>query len=485
MIAAVPLANALAIQVVHGSLLNQEATIDISMYSPESNDWLISGFNLLVTYDQASLSFTGAVEGDFFRDCDWEYFTYREGYQGNCQGCPSGVVRLVASADDPLTIDGPDCYRHTTVPGEAQQLVHMHFLVDHDSAYACDFLPVSFFWSDCEDNHVSSVHGDTTNVVRHVFDYTGESVVDSYTLRDGKAAVPGPDGVPDECEREFTESTPIRSIDFYNGGFRTACPEPPDFLGDIDKNNEPNEIGDVLIFANYFVSGLSAFTFHIQESVVASDINRDGIPLSVADLVLLIQIVIGEGSPWITLEPTYAEYSFRNGTLNVNTELGGAYLVFDGEVEISVLADGADYLLKYREGNTHVLLYLPLGFTPTSGFAGDLVHASGNLLSYEFATFEGQPIIANLVPGPFTVYHTDPDPSDDTKIICFDISEATHCTVVIRNRYWQRVATLLDSTLESGYHCVDWDASGFLNGTYYYIVTAGEQSRTGSMELEK
>ncbi len=386
-------AGAVAIQVVHGSLLGQEATIDISMYSPESIDWAVSGFFLRISYEQNALSFFGAVEGDFFRECDWEYFTYREGYLNTCEDCPTGTVLLVALADDPVTLRGPDCFKRDTAPGEAQQLVRMHFLIANDSAYACEFLPVSFFWADCEDNNVSSVHGDTINVVRRVYDYTGESAPAPYSLRSNLSEIPGPDGPPNECAEVFVDSEPIRSFDFYNGGIRTECPPPPDFLGDINKNNEPNEVADVLMFASYFAQGYSAFNPHIQESIDVSDINRDGIKLTAADLVLLIQIVVGEGSPWITLEPTFSEYSFRHGVVSVAEELGAAHLVFEGEANITQLATDATMLTGSPDGNTHVLLHLPLSPAPTAGFSGNLVQSDANLLSVEFATFEGQAII--------------------------------------------------------------------------------------------
>ena len=53
---------------------------------------------------------TGAVPGQLFGICDWEYFTFRFGAQGNCDGgCPSGILRLVALAETNNGADHPEC----------------------------------------------------------------------------------------------------------------------------------------------------------------------------------------------------------------------------------------------------------------------------------------------------------------------------------------------------------------------------------------
>ena len=382
-------AGAVAIQVVHGSLLGQEAIVDLSMWTPQSFDWQVSGFDLSVAYEQDQLTLLGAVEGDFLIDNNWEYFTYREGYQSSCDGCPSGILRLLGYTDSPFSVS-----RLGRSPEDAgDKLARIHFLVANDPAIACTLLPVSFFWADCDDNQLESSDSDTVHVARRIYDYTGESAPAPYSLRSNLSEIPGPDGPPNECAEAFVDSEPIRSFDFYNGGIRTECPPPPDFLGDINKNNEPNEVADVLMFASYFAQGYSAFNPHIQESIDVSDINRDGIKLTAADLVLLIQIVVGEGSPWITLEPTFSEYSFRHGVVSVAEELGAAHLVFEGEANITQLATDATMLTGSPDGNTHVLLHLPLSPAPTAGFSGNLVQSDANLLSVEFATFEGQAII--------------------------------------------------------------------------------------------
>jgi hypothetical protein len=60
--------------------------------------------------------------------------------------------------------------------------------------------------------------------------------------------------------------------------------------GDINLNEYPYEIGDAVVFLNYFM-GLTEFN---RRQYANSDCNRDGIQASIADLVYLLAIVSGD-----------------------------------------------------------------------------------------------------------------------------------------------------------------------------------------------
>ena len=44
----------------------------------------------------------------------------------------------------------------------------------------------------------------------------------------------------------------------------------------------------------------------------------------------------------------------------------------------------------------------------------------------------------------------------------------------VYNLLGQKVATLVNERQQAGYHRVEWDASGFASGIYYYRIEAGE-----------
>jgi hypothetical protein len=70
-----------------------------------------------------------------------------------------------------------------------------------------------------------------------------------------------------------------------------ATEVPLDDRGDINLNGVPNEIADAVMLSKYFVYGLDVFHINQPAQVAATDVNADGLTLSVADLVHLIRIV--------------------------------------------------------------------------------------------------------------------------------------------------------------------------------------------------
>ena len=57
--------------------------------------------------------------------------------------------------------------------------------------------------------------------------------------------------------------------------------------------------------------------------------------------------------------------------------------------------------------------------------------------------------------------------------------------LVIYNIIGQRIATLVSEKQEAGHHQVEWDASGFASGIYYYQLKTGEFQDVKKMILIK
>lgn len=67
--------------------------------------------------------------------------------------------------------------------------------------------------------------------------------------------------------------------------------------GDLNLNGLPFELEDAAIFAGYFANGIVIFTIDTAAQIAATDINMDGILLSVADYVMMVRIEMGAGDP--------------------------------------------------------------------------------------------------------------------------------------------------------------------------------------------
>jgi hypothetical protein len=67
-----------------------------------------------------------------------------------------------------------------------------------------------------------------------------------------------------------------------------------------------------------------------------------------------------------------------------------------------------------------------------------------------------------------------PNPFNPKTIINYELPITNEVKLSIFNLTGQKVATLVQETQRAGYHQVEWDASGFASGVYYYRIEAGE-----------
>jgi hypothetical protein len=49
----------------------------------------------------------------------------------------------------------------------------------------------------------------------------------------------------------------------------------------------------------------------------------------------------------------------------------------------------------------------------------------------------------------------------------------------------QKVVTLINNKMNAGHHSINWDASNYSSGIYFYKLTAGDKSITKRMTLLK
>jgi len=92
---------------------------------------------------------------------------------------------------------------------------------------------------------------------------------------------------------------------------------------------------------------------------------------------------------------------------------------------------------------------------------------------------------AQDVPGQIQLMDNYPNPFNPTTTIKFELPSASDTHFEIFNLLGQKVATLVDSRIEAGYHEVEWDASHYSSGIYFYRLTTGEFTQTKRMTLLK
>jgi hypothetical protein len=86
-------------------------------------------------------------------------------------------------------------------------------------------------------------------------------------------------------------------------------------------------------------------------------------------------------------------------------------------------------------------------------------------------------------PQKFELYQNFPNPFNPMTIINYQLSMNSDVDLSVYNLLGQKVATLVSDNQPAGQHSIQWDASGFASGVYYYILKAGEYRGYNKMVL--
>ena len=468
----------------------------------------IAGFDLLVKYDPTAISFqTAYITGSDIQG--WEYFTYNLN-NANCGGaCPPGLVRFVGLAD---INNGSNHPPDSTLQPDGM-LVRVEFQVSNNQNLGGQFVPVTFLWFDCGDNTFADPTGNLLYLDSRI--YNSENTI----IWDENDEVNYPEsarllntGAPDICIDPLAKTVPVRCVEFYNGGVCIIHPDSIDDRGDVNLNNVSYEISDAVVFTNYFTRGLQAFTINVQGQIAATDVNADGLTLTVADLTTLIRVIIGDAQPIHKTTP-YAEklnVSARrgDGVMTFSTEavstIGTAWLVCEiepgmrlGEPKLIGAAQGMD--LKYSiEGGQLRLLVYNMGRNSIAAGAHDIIEipftgdAGLKMEKFEACDYDGRPYVTAsklLVPSDFVLNQNYPNPFNPDTRISFGLPTAADWTLRIFNVSGALVREY-NGRSDAGSIEVTWNGlnqqgAPTASGVYFYRLEAGNFNATRKMVLLK
>jgi hypothetical protein len=127
-------------------------------------------------------------------------------------------------------------------------------------------------------------------------------------------------------------------------------------IGDINLNDEKFDIGDAVLFVSYFKYGRSVFIVDPRRQILATDMNRDGVPLEVADLQYMVLLITGDAIPYTELLPREVRYSLADGYLDVDEEIAAAFIIWQGEVSPLIIADSMQVKSAYDGTTTRILV---------------------------------------------------------------------------------------------------------------------------------
>jgi hypothetical protein len=494
-----------------------------------------SGFNLLINYDSDVLTFTSAELGGVLVQSGWKNFTAQIDRGGEC--VPEGSIkalRLVASID----ALGMAAESLPSAMPDSCEIIKIKFYVTNNRMYDCAISPVRFYWQDCRDNTLSSFHGDTSFISRRVFDmpeyerFTDRPRVSDITAEDCRSRVRG-GGVCPDCDSSAWINNPARIVDFYNGSINLACSGPIDARGDLNLNGVANEIVDARMLADAILRGPDVLPRLGRAGTIAgSDVNVDGRPMTVADLVFLQRIVIGDAQPYPRLRPLHdtatVEFSQDLFSIKSPVEIGAVLAVFDcdSNCRVKPLTDlVARDFYDSAAGELRILVTCEISINDTArgkGYyerglpAGEnklfSIHGRAKLKVVQLSDYDGSLVRSNYDPASLPTlsqlfqnagltdsagYLLNPQPGSDSLSssimsteevnwphraeakIRLNLRDTTDWHIDIYDDRQQLALTYQGRDI--GRKTIDVDATSFCPGTYVCALTTGSVTATGSL----
>lgn len=272
--------------------------------------------------------------------------------------------------------------------------------------------------------------------------------------------------------------------------------------GDVNHNSQAYEIGDAVLLANYLMDPatypLDAWQLH------AADINADGALATIADLIMLINVVNGTiPAPGGKLNPLDIPVTITmpanasgntNVTVNSSSAIGGALVrINHAGVELGTpTADNMTLIYADKNDVMTVVVYdgsIPAGnhtlFTVPVIGSGLLTFGDVDVSDNIGHTLTATAKLGEALPTSFSVAQNYPNPFNVKTSISFALPNAADVKITVYNVAGQVVQTINAGHMDAGINSVIWDASNVGSGIYLYKVDAGEFNKTMKATLLK
>ena len=93
--------------------------------------------------------------------------------------------------------------------------------------------------------------------------------------------------------------------------------------------------------------------------------------------------------------------------------------------------------------------------------------------------------ISGEIPMEYKLNQNYPNPFNPNTKIVFGLPGSSHVKLVIYDILGREIAIAVNEILQAGEYSVDWNASGFPSGVYFYRLIAGDYTKTNKMVLVK
>lgn len=118
----------------------------------------------------------------------------------------------------------------------------------------------------------------------------------------------------------------------------------------------------------------------------------------------------------------------------------------------------------------------------TKGFA---VGRKGIILKYEKGNFTNQDFNDKSLVFDFYLAQNYPNPFNPSTIINYSLPVSIHISISVYDLFGRKVQTLVDEIKKAGKYSIEWNATGFAAGIYYYELNTGNFRKIKKMILLK
>jgi len=143
----------------------------------------------------------------------------------------------------------------------------------------------------------------------------------------------------------------------------------------------------------------------------------------------------------------------------------------------SLSSDGRKYIEGIGLSNTWWGEAFPITYTLRGCIINGILYGDTSVVGINH--------IGNKIPNSFSLSQNYPNPFNPVTKIKFDIAKSGDVKLIIYSVLGRKITTLVNEQLKPGTYEVEWDASNYPGGVYFYKLITNDYTETRKMVLVK
>jgi photosystem II stability/assembly factor-like uncharacterized protein len=174
------------------------------------------------------------------------------------------------------------------------------------------------------------------------------------------------------------------------------------------------------------------------------------------------------------------------GSASVNLPPGRWYFISGNEV-YKTFDQGNSFNLEYSQANVYQHIAMEVVRVGVNDWiCGYAVGDNGTITKYiEVYTITDVKTSTGLLPNEYSLMQNYPNPFNPNTVIEYSIPQSGFVTLEIYNLLGEKVASLVNGMQEAGRYEINFDASNFASGIYFYNLKSGSFNSVKKMLLMK